>query len=126
MLEDRFTQHDKVIVDKFHDPSANYTMTVRDYVLRPSANAITGPIIVTLPPVSEAKGRFYSILVREADWFNTVTITDNNSDSECWGDDIVSYDGCEPTLWYSDGLYWHMLGALRWTWEDVFPPKFQP
>ena len=50
MLEDKYSQHDKVIVDKFHDPEANYTMTVRDYVLRPKANAGTGPIIISLPP----------------------------------------------------------------------------
>jgi len=123
MLEDKFTQHDKVIVDKYHNPNADYTMSVRDYVLRPRANATSGPITITLPSVAEAKGRFYSILTREADWINSVTITDRN-DSECWGDDIVAYAGCEPTLWYSDGLYWHMCGALRFTWEDLFPKQF--
>jgi len=121
MLEDKFTQHDKVIVDKFNDPAGDYTMSVRDYVLRPSANNDTGSITITLPPVAKARGRFYSILIREADGVNSVTITDNNSDSECWTDDIVVYSGCEPTLWYSDGLFWHMCGALRFTWEDVFP-----
>ena len=124
MLGDRSAQHDKVTVDKYHDPAANYVMTTRDYVVRPRANADTGPITVILPPVAEAKGRFYSILTREADWINSVTIT-HDGDSECWGDDIVCYDSCEPTLWYSDGLYWHMCGALRWTWEDLFP-KMQP
>ena len=125
MLEDRFAQHDKVIVDKYHDPRTNYTMTVRDYVLRPYANADTGPIIITLPPVSMAKGRFYSILVREADAVNSVTITDNNSDSECWSGDVEYYEGCAPTLWYSDGLYWHMFGAMRFIFDDLFP-KGQP
>jgi len=125
MLEDKFAQHDKVIVDKFHDPEASYIMTVRDYVLRPKANAGTGPITITLPPVAEARGRFYSILVREADVVNSVTITDNNSDSECWTDDVVYYESCSPSLWYSDGLYWHMVGAFRFTWEDLFPkPQF--
>ena len=122
MLEDRSAQHDKEIVDKYHNPVADYTMSVRDYVLRPMAGEDSGPITITLPPVSEAKGRFYSILCREADWINSVTITDQN-DSECWGDDIVCYDKCEPTLWYSDGLYWHMCGALRFTWEDLFPKQ---
>ena len=121
MLEDRFAQHDKEIVDKFHDPVGSYTMTVRDYVVRPHANAETGPVIITLPPVAQARGRFYSILVREADLVNSVTITDNNSDSECWDGDVVYYEGCAPTLWYSDGLYWHLCGALRFTWDDLFP-----
>ena len=125
MLEDKFSQHDKEIVDKFHDPSANYTMNVRDYVLRPSANNDTGPITITLPPVAEARGRFYSVLVREADVINSVTITDNNSDSECWDGDVTYYESCAPSLWYSDGLFWHMVGAMRFTWDDLFP-KFQP
>ncbi len=55
-LEDRGSQQDKVIVDKYHDPLVNYTMTTRDYVLRPSADADSGPITITLPPVAEAKG----------------------------------------------------------------------
>ena len=123
MLEDRFSQHDKEVVDKFHDPEASYTMTVRDYVIRPYANADTGPITITLPPVSEAKGRFYSFLTREADAVNSITVTDNNSDSECW-DDTIFYSACESALWYSDGLYWHMLGAMKFTWEDLFPKQF--
>jgi len=120
MLEDRSSQHDKVVVDKYHNPAANYTMTVRDYVLRPSANADTGPITITLPSVAAAKGRFYSIVTREADGVNSITITDAN-DSECWTDDIVYYESCAPSLWYSDGLYWHMVGAFRFTWDDLFP-----
>ena len=123
MLEDRFAQHDKEIVDKYHDPGADYQMTVRDYVLRPRADADSGPITITLPPVAEAKGRFYSVLVREADWVNSVTTT-HKGDSECWEDDIIAYSGCEPMLWYSDGLYWHMCGAMRFTWEDLFPKQF--
>ena len=125
MLEDKFAQHDKIVVDKFNDPRGSYTMNVRDYVLRPHANEDTGPIIITLPPVAMAKGRFYSILVREADDTNTVTITDNNSDSECWDGDVICYDGCSPSLWYSDGLYWHMCGTLRLMFDDYFPPKPQ-
>jgi len=124
MLEDKFAQHDKETVDKYHDPRANYAMTTLDYVLRPSANEDTGPIIITLPSVSQAKGRLYSILCREADWINSITITHKN-DSECWDGDIVFYEGCAPTLWYSDGLYWHMFGALRFIFDDLFP-KFQP
>ena len=53
-LEDRGAQHDKVLVDKYHNPEANYQMTTRDYVVRPTANGVTGPITITLPPVAAA------------------------------------------------------------------------
>ena len=42
MLEDKFAQHDKVVVDKYHNPEASYTMSTSDYVLRPVANEDTG------------------------------------------------------------------------------------
>jgi hypothetical protein len=122
MLEDKFAQHDKVTVDKYHNPEASYSMNTRDYVMRPSADGDSGPIIITLPPVAEARGRFYSILVRGADITNSVTITDRG-DSECWTDDVVYYESCAPSLWYSDGLFWHMVGALRFTWDDLFPKQ---
>lgn len=109
MLEDKARQHDQQVVDKYHDPTAAYTMTTRDYVMRPSANNATGAIILTLPPVAEAKGRWYSILPRDADVVNTITITDQN-DSECWLEDIVLRAPCQPALLYSDGLYWHAMG----------------
>ena len=110
MLEDRGAQHDKVPVDKYHDPSADYVMTTRDYVMRPSAIGPAvggnGPITITLPPVSEAKGRFYSIICRNADAVNTVTIEDNNNDSECWPGDLVMNGKCDRAFLYSDGLAW--------------------
>ena len=83
MREDRFWGQDTV-VDKYHAPNADYEMNVRDYVLRPSADGDSGPIDITLPPVSEARGRFYSIIVRNADAVNTVTIQDRD-DSEMIG-----------------------------------------
>lgn len=110
-LEDRGAQHDKIIVDKYHDPAADYEMTSRDYVLRPSANGDSGPITITLPSVAEAKGRIYSILARDADGTNDITITDNGSDSECWTSDIVLDADCERLLIYSDGLAWVVLGV---------------
>jgi hypothetical protein len=105
MLEDRFAQHDKEVVDKFIDPNASILMTTRDYVVRPSADTASGPIYVILPPVADAKGRFYSILARNADAVNTITITDRD-DSECWINDIVFNGKCDRVLMYSDGLAW--------------------
>jgi len=69
--EDRFIGQDTV-VDKYHAPNADYAMNSRDFVLRPSADGDSGPITISLPPVSEARGRFYSIVVRNADAVNTV------------------------------------------------------
>jgi len=104
-FEDRFAQHDKEVVDKFIDPAASVEMSTRDYVIRPSA--LTAPMIIVLPPVAEAKGRFYSFVVRAADAINTITITDQD-DSECWID-IVLNAKCDHILMYSDGLFWHAL-----------------
>jgi len=112
MLEDRFAQHDKEVVDKYIDPGASVEMTTLDYVVRPSA--LTAPMIIVLPPVAEAKGRFYSIVVRAADVVNTVTVSDRD-DSECWTD-IVLNNKCDRLLLYSDGLFWHPLAAVSNTW----------
>ena len=112
-LEDRGAQHDKVVVDKFIDPAASVEMTTRDYVIRPSADAVSGPIVLVLPPVAEAKGRFYSICVRDADVVNTITVTDRD-DSECWAD-IILNTKCDRLLMYSDGLLWHPLAAITTT-----------
>ena len=110
-LEDRFAEHDKEVVDKFIDPAANVEMTTRDYVVRPSADNDTGPITVTLPPVSDAKGRWYSIIARNADAVNTITNQDDD-DSECWVGDIVMNGKCDRCLLYSDGLAWIPTGSV--------------
>jgi hypothetical protein len=107
-LEDRGAQHDKEVVDKFIDPAASVEMTVRDYVVRPSA--VTAPMVIVLPPVAEAKGRFYSIVARAADAVNTITIT-HKDDSECWLD-IVFNSKCDSILLYSDGLKWFQLAQI--------------
>jgi len=117
MLEDRFAQHDKEFADKYHNPNADYAMTVRDYVLRPSADDDSGPITVYLPPVAEAKGRRYYIIVRNADAVNTVTIQDLD-DSECWLGDIVWNGKCDGAIFESDGLAWWPL-ELRQEWPGM-------
>ena len=110
-LEDRGTQHDKIPVDKYHDPAADYVMTTRDYVLRPSANGVSGPIVISLPPVAEAKGRFYSIICRDADAVNFITIQDQD-DSECWAGDVMLNGKCDKLLCYSDGLAWFVAQSI--------------
>jgi hypothetical protein len=116
MLEDRFAQHDKVIVDKYVNPIADYQMTTRDYVVRPAADTETGAITITLPPVAAAKGRFYSIVARNADGTNTITIQDHGDDSECWLGDIVFDGKCDRALLYSDGLCWHPCTGSPGSW----------
>jgi hypothetical protein len=105
-LEQNERQQYRECPDKYIDPGASYQMTTRDYVVRPYTQGV-GPITLTLPPVAEAKGRFYSIVARSASAVNTITITDHN-DSECWGD-IVMNGKCDALLLYSDGLYWHQI-----------------
>jgi len=104
-LEKNNEQHYREVVDKYANPEADYQMTTRDYVVRPGADGDTGPITLILPPVAEAIGRWYSIIVRNADAVNTITITDKD-DSECWVGDIVMNGKCDRSLLYSDGLAW--------------------
>jgi len=104
-LEQNNEQHYREVVDKYVDPNANYEIRTFDYVIRPSADKVSGAIVLTLPRVAEAKGRFYSIICRDADPTNTVTIQDRD-DSECWPSDIVMNGKCDRLLLYSDGLAW--------------------
>jgi hypothetical protein len=107
-LERLGAQHEMAVVDKFVEPVANYTMTERDYVVRPDATA--GPITVTLPPVAKAKGRFYSIFIKAATGTNTVTLVDNNSDSERWFLTGIPFnERGQGVIVYSDGMRWNVM-----------------
>lgn len=110
--EGRPTEHDVIPESlKFVAPMADYEMSVRDYVVRPSATGITGAFNLVLPPVTEAGGRFYSIVCRKADAVNTVTITDRD-DSECWAGDIILNGRCDRVLMYSDGMTWFTCASV--------------
>lgn len=109
-LENKRQSHDQQVVDKYQDPRAPMLMTTRDYVMRPYANNANGALTIVLPPVNDAKGRFYSIVARDADVVNVITITDLN-DSECWLEDIVLNAPCQSVLLYSDGFFWHAFGV---------------
>ena len=111
-LEKNNEQHYREVVDKFVAPNANYQMNTRDYVVRPSSQGV-GPITITLPPVSEAKGRFYSIIARAASAVNTITIADRD-DSECWDGDLTLNGKCDGVLLYSDGLSWIQILQPRY------------
>jgi hypothetical protein len=108
-----FHHQHPVVTDKYVAPNEDYEMSSRDYVMRPSADEESGAITITLPPVADARGRFYSFVIRNADPANTVTIEDNNDDSECWLADIVFNGKCDRVLMYSDGLAWLALGEME-------------
>ena len=116
-LEQNNEQHYREVVDKYADPSnANLTMTTRDYVVR--AIASSGTVTITLPPVAEAVGRFYSIIARTASRTYPITIQDND-DSEGWIDMSLYADG-DKAIFYSDGMAWINLsggavGSVRTT-----------
>lgn len=110
MLEERARQQDTV-VDVHQFPTTTLAMTVRDLVVRPDASA--AGFTITLPPVSEAKGMFFSIIVQDADNTHLVTITDNN-DSEVWDTDFTLNEKGRGVIFYSDGMKWH-YGSKHFT-----------
>jgi hypothetical protein len=124
-LEDRGAQQDKIPVDKYVDPTGNYQMNTRDYVVRPSADEESGPWNLTLPPVAEAKGRFYSIICRNADAVNFITVQDKD-DSECWPGDIILNGKCDRLLAYSDGLAWFIFGNILTFLGTTVSPTSSP
>lgn len=101
-LENKFAQHQEV-VDKYVDPTEDYQMTTRDYVVRVDASG--GSVTVTLPPVAESKGRFYSVQAKVATPAKTVTVEDKD-DSESWGGDYTFVANNQGGIFYSDGLKW--------------------
>lgn len=103
-LELHGQQHHDEYPDKYHDPALSYQMKTLDYVMRPTP-APGANITITLPPVAEARGRFYSIVCRSIAGGATVTVADKD-DSECWPGDIVLNTTCDRLLLYSDGLCW--------------------
>ena len=83
---------------------------------------IYASITVTLPLVTEAKGKTFSILARGATEALTVTIADKD-DSESWGGDYILTDPGDSMVFYSDGLKWSVLGAGGAAAEGVMSSK---
>jgi hypothetical protein len=78
---------------------------VRCERVRLEATPVTGPYTVLLPKVTEAQGRRYFVVCRNADAFNTITIADDD-DSECWEGDVVFNGKCDRAIFESDGQCW--------------------
>ena len=116
MREDRSSHHDQGM-DKYIAPAATYQMTVRDYVVRPSASSA---IVISLPPVGEARGRIYTIIAQLATNTNTITIRPFTStgfvggDAERWEANVVLNEKGRGATFYSDGMKWH-YGGLTFT-----------
>lgn len=108
MSLERLGEQHVQVVDKFHDlVDVDYTMNVRDYIVR--ASAVAAAITITLPPVAEAKGRFYSIFILAATGTFTVTLDDNNDDSERWFLTGIPFnERGQGALLYSDGRRWNI------------------
>ena len=110
MLESRSKHHEQG-QDKYVVPLASYSMTTRDYIVRPDATA--GAMTITLPPVGECKGRFYSIFAYYATNTNTITIRPFTStgfaggDAEGWAGNLVLNEMGRGATFYSDGRKWH-------------------
>ena len=104
-LEQNPNNHHRTVVDKFTDPTADYSMKNYDYVLRPKPGAAGDKnITITLPPVSECTGRWYSIMARGVS--GGTVIVANQDDSEAWVGDITLNSTGDRILAFSDGLAW--------------------
>ncbi len=125
-MPEKRPKQDVTVMQKFQSPIVNYAMTMRDRILRPIADPTTGPITITLPPVSDAMGYFYGIIARDADGTNTITIQDRD-DSECWEGDITLNGPCDRALLYSDGLaWWQCCEALGFAGTTPAPTTAAP
>jgi len=108
MLEDRFWGQD-IVTDKYHAPDANYAMTVRDCIIRASTTASGAAFTITLPPVTEARGRIYSLRMTARNSTKDITITDCG-DSDGWTNITFDLAG-DTVLLLSDGLMWHIIAS---------------
>jgi hypothetical protein len=99
-------QHSESVSDKFVVKTAAATLTVREQQVR--ANTTAGAMAITLPPVGEARGLTFSIIL-ETDGGN-LTIQDGD-DSYNWTD-LTCDDALDGFLLYSDGFVWWQLAAI--------------
>jgi len=82
------------------------TMEVFEQVVLIDTNTVDGTFTVTLPPVAEAAGKFYSISLMDA--AGAVTIQDQD-DSTDWSNITTMDADDDAVLLYSDGLRWFVV-----------------
>jgi len=102
MLEKRFIEQDTVI-DKITFATDDYSMSVRDYVMR--ADSAAGAFSITLPGVVEAAGRIYTFHLTNDG--GDVTVQDQD-ESEDWTDQALTANQ-DGLVLYSDGRKWWIL-----------------
>lgn len=90
--------------------SVDYSVTLKPYeqVVRIVTLADGQDITVTLPSVTEARGRMYSVHLLTRGDDEVVTLADQD-DSLDWGGDYTIDAASDSILLYSDGFRWFVL-----------------
>jgi hypothetical protein len=124
MSTEKFFSEQADVPQKEQHFTAAGQINVRCGRIRLSATPASGPYEVVLPPVAQAQGRFYSVVCRNADAVNAITLT-HDDDSECWPGDITFNGKCDRALLYSDGQIWLIASTLTFT-GTTEPPTSAP
>lgn len=95
------------VMDDFVSKTAAATLTILEQVV--SCDSTAGAMAITLPPVSEAKGKIFSITLAVDG--GDVTIQDQD-DSLFFDGDYTLDDVGDGYALYSDGRSWWPVGAL--------------
>lgn len=93
------------VIDNFYEATENVTLNVRQTLVYGDSTA--GAFTITLPPVGEAKGLLFSILMSVD--AGDITIADQD-DSVAWDGDYTLNDVDDGFLLYSDGVSWWPVG----------------
>ena len=97
-------------VDHASPTNVTATDTLEVYETLVLCDTTDGAITLTLPNVSEAIGKVYSIKL-ETDGGTDVTIQDGD-ESKYWEADITLDDAGDGVLLYSDGQSWWPIGYI--------------
>ena len=98
--------NNEAALNQFAKKTADATLKLYETQVR--ADSTAGAMTITLPPVSEAAGLMFSIIL-ETDGGN-LTIQDQD-DSYNWSD-LTCDDALDGFLLYSDGFIWWQLAAI--------------
>ena len=105
MTQERGMIGNDTVVDKVVFITSATTLGINDQTVRLDSSG--GAFALTLPNVSEARGMFYSILIRTAG--NAVTVQDQD-ESEDWTNLTMDLAD-EKVVLYSDGMAWQPLAS---------------
>lgn len=112
MLErDQRMIDDGLVKNKYAIKTTSYALTIRDRIA--SFATTTATLTVSLPSVSEAEGKTFTIFATSASVTYPVTVQDLD-DSLGWGEqggDITLTSPNDYVTLYSDGMRWAILGT---------------